>query len=322
MKNFKRIFFLLLAALMLTVCISADEYTEWTVSDDGTTLSDGDKVYTLYDAPRMFYEDAAAIYRYANYVDIPRLGGTLLSTKINASAPGAEIVWSTASDSVLLFATDKGAEGLDRFFAGEGTVRVEPYLGSGVSELADDTVDALRSFVPAEVVEWDVRDLRGKTNRCEAVLYDETDTFAYAIGCIYEIADEYWYLDYSSLSNMNFDADGNFSYRSGNVTIGKLDASLYADIESSFERERFRSTEYTWEDYEPNFGIDDNQPISVFWNSFAIIGFIIPAALAVLGAVLANRKKRGNPGYWYALTVICGVWIVFAMVLLMVLLIV
>ena len=52
----------------------------------------------------------------------------------------------------------------------------------------------------------------------------------------------------------------------------------------------------------------DKTSVGMFWGTFALIGLILPAALAVVGVVLARSEQRARPRYWYGLSIVCGVW--------------
>jgi hypothetical protein len=66
----------------------------------------------------------------------------------------------------------------------------------------------------------------------------------------------------------------------------------------------------------------DKTSVGMFWGTFALIGLILPAALAVVGVVLARSEARGKPTYWYGLSIVCGAWLVFSIALMVLLLVI
>jgi succinate dehydrogenase hydrophobic anchor subunit len=62
--------------------------------------------------------------------------------------------------------------------------------------------------------------------------------------------------------------------------------------------------------------------VSTFWVTYAFLALILPAALGGLGVWLARSETRGKPTYWYGLSIVCGVWLVFSIALMVLLLVI
>ena len=64
---------------------------------------------------------------------------------------------------------------------------------------------------------------------------------------------------------------------------------------------------------------DSTGAMVAFWIMYALAGFAMPAAFAIVSGVVANKAKLGRPRYWYVGSVIGGIWIIIAVILMMVL---
>ena len=122
----------------------------------------------------------------------------------------------------------------------------------------------------------------------------------------------YYYVNYLTLGNQYFDADGNFSYRSGTVGLIALNSAQSATVQGAVESQSYRYAEYEWEDDE---WIDDDVSAGFFWVMLVLFGFLMPIPFLVIGLVLPNSAKRGYPKYWYVLAVIAVVWMILAAIL-------
>jgi succinate dehydrogenase hydrophobic anchor subunit len=62
--------------------------------------------------------------------------------------------------------------------------------------------------------------------------------------------------------------------------------------------------------------------LGTFWVAYAFLALILPVALGGLGVWLARSETRGKPTYWYGLSIVCGVWLVFSIALMVLLLVI
>ena len=317
MKNFiKRLVPFALAAVMLCILAvsasAANEYVKWELSEDISTLTGEGKVYTRYEEPFAFEEKAKTEYRYANEV-------SCFGKNFSVYAPykGADLVYLYNYDYgyVIYCATEEAMASVDRFFNGEGEYYLETDYGY-FSKLDVSLKDAIfEDKGDAQTRTEDVYGLKN-TEQYDIVVFDESDTFYYAIGKLFKLDGSYWFADYSELPNNCFTADGDLSFRSGEITLRAVDVSLTDKIDSEASVAMYRSIKTTWEDYQPYYEQDTSEmPESVFWIVYSIIGFAIPAIIGGTAAVVANLKKLKKPKYFYSVSICCAVWIICAVII-------
>jgi hypothetical protein len=251
----------------------------------------------------------------------------------SVEAPGkeadSEIVWLRGNyDGVyMLYATQKGAEDLKEFEEGKyySAVIIDPesaWNDIGLSVI--DEIDA-ESKNSSEKITADVTDLKN-VERLDIRVYDETESFYKTYGALYQMKGNWFYVNYESLGNEHFDADGNFSYRRGSVELSKLSDALSKRIHSFNEGKKLLYTVCTYEDqqygsYNEYDSYDPTLGIVIFWVVYSLICFALPAAIAVLGCVLARLKPLGRPKYWYIVSLIAVIWIVLSVALMIVILV-
>ena len=321
--------FCVFAAVLLLACtlalpISATKESatppegarEWDLSEDGKTLTSGFDVYYLYTLPVGYYLDYHTYYEYANPTDT--YAGVVSYEKDGA------FVWLTKSTPTF-YATEAGAKSLDAFLEGEiGKYRLNDAANTykNTSALTAETVDALEALTAAGKSKktTEVSALRN-AERYDVTAHDKTDTVATVVGAVYHMDGVYYYLGYQGLGNQFFDADGNFSYRSGSVDLVPLDATLTETVEDAIDQLDYERVEYEYEDDEydssPLFGNKEDS-ISAFWCATVFFGILLPIAPLVMGLVLPHSQKRGYPKYWYALAIAAALWIFFTIIFMFV----
>ena len=314
---------LLLPLLSLSVFATEEEesFAEWELSEDDRVLTGDGKVYSLYypigEIP--FYSESKQIYIYENEVSFSK-DGAMRGFVSEVCAPGAnsEFVWlRLLNDGSYIYATEAGARQLNHFLSGKSDnyfLRTGPYSSA---KLEKETVEAMEDARKASDGKKtvNVSELKGRL-AFDVVVYDETQTFLYDMGSVYELSDgKYYYLHLLSLGNQYFDADGNFSYRSGSVELTVLDDAIADALDTTAEDIVYTETVYVWENEDGTV-----MPTSVFWVFYVFLGILLPIAPLVVGLILPRSKKKGHPKYWYVLSIISAIWI-FLAILLMILLI-
>ena len=316
MKIFKRILPLAVAVIMLfslALLVSAEEYVEWTLSEDKSTLTGDGKTYTRYAEPFAFWYKPTESFRYANNAT-----NSSYSAPVCAKYKGADIVQlGIHSDVELYYATEEAKASLDRFFSGEGTYYLES-SDSRFSKLDVSVNDSIfESDSMAETRTEEVYSLSdNKEKTYEIVVFDESNRYCYALGRVFWLDGRYWFVDYSTLNNNYFTADGKFSFRSGEVTLRALDDSITADIDYAAKNLSYRSANTKWEDYDPYYEKDtSDMPEYFFWIVFSLINFAAPAFIGGIAAIVANLKCLKKPKYFYFATLTSLVWIICAVVI-------
>ncbi len=342
-KTFSRIFIIVLVCLLLLPVLSScaldnsdyfeyityleENCAQWTLSDNGNKLIKDEKVYHKTDLDCNL--DPMYVYLFYNEI-------YLWESRYFASveAPGdtsdSEIVWfyDSYEDGYIVYTTEEGAQKLKEFengnYSAAAIVSPDPVERRSMELSLLEEIDAEFNGA-ASKTEKDVTELKN-TERLDVRVYDSTKSFYKVYGALYLIDGGWYYVNYDSLGNEYFDADGNFSYRRGTVELCRLSGDLSSEIDSAADMQR-SYTVYTYEEdehitYEEFKGEDPPASFGIltFWVVYAIICFALPAAFAVLGCVLARSEKLGKPKYWYLLSLIALFWIVLSLIIMIIML--
>lgn len=307
----KHILFALAASLLLACFFSltvsaSDAYVDWELSEDGKTLVGNGKIYTRYENGNAdITVNAYEVYKYYDTVEFETPTYELDAT-VCTRYPGEDIVWLDiyVNDETPVYVTQNGRLALDAFFDGSfSTVRINALGAEAV--LGKDLLFALDLDGKA-TLEIDVRELE-EAPRYDITAYDASDCFSLDYGAIYALGDKLYYVNYEKLDNSYFDADGNFSYRRGTVTLSELDSSLTQQVNTAVDSAKVRERSYTYE----NDG-SLSVPMPVFWMIYSLLGFAAPIPIFIAGLVLANSKKRTGEKHWYSLSAIAALWLVLS----------
>ncbi len=315
---------LLLLMLSLSGTVFADDYINWVFSDDGKTLSDGDKVYEYFEVEMELDTGRLSdIYIYANEAVYEGYEGKEYYT-VYSTEKGGDILCLEDDHyfDTKIYVTEKGKEILDNFVSGKSIkyrLWSAYYTGNNIDE---ETVKQLQKAYKLgnesinigvrELSEWDVFDL---------TIHDEALVFSYTVGAVYEdIYGELYYIDYLSLGNQYFDAYGNFSYRNGYVDIAKLPTEVAKTVSGVLDGMEKNDVDYSWED-EVYYTTGEISLQPLFYIALVLLGYVFPLPFLVVGLILPHIKKLGKPKYWYIMSVSSAVWIVCAVALTVIVLI-
>lgn len=327
LKN--RILFTLLSVVLilplLAFCASAEdsEFVEWSMTEDGMILS-GDKTYYAYEFPAGgpdIYDEALSLYVYYNELEgdwIEKITGSqYVTATVYAPYRDSEIVFLDIRGEWYLYATPTGKAQMDIFVSGRSSnyfLRSKPYMSASVDSSVVNAMEFARAQTGNKRTE-EVVNLQD-AYRFDVIVYDSTYTYAYTVGAVYRLEDgRDYYLHFLSLGNQHFDAEGNFSYRSGSVELTLLDEKISTELDDVEERIVGRYTDYT---YEGDVDLIISKP--AFWVLYVLVIMGAPVVFLFVGLAMARSKKRGYPKYWYILSLIAALWI-FLAILLMILLI-
>ncbi len=289
---------------------------EWTLSEDGEklTASTG-TVYYRYEMDIDAELNPWNVYYFANSVKLGSGNNYSGTASVRSYARDGEIVWITSAMGTDVYVTEVGEQMLKGF--ADGTERI--YNIARESNLYYSKIDATfaeelrEAYIRGEqIYTFDVRELR-YVERYYVQFGDSRDVFWCDEGYIFDIEGEYYYVHFDSLDNTHFDADGYFSFRSGEVELMKLDEEMSEVVGASILRLRSRETI-------TNFETDDNNsemPMIFFWMPYVFIGFILPLPFLALGLIFANVRKKSK--YWYAVVISAGVWMLLAAILMVIL---
>ena len=317
-KIFRKIPCVLIFSLAIlqifTLCaVASAEPLEWEMSEDGRTLYYDDE-YVLYKSNRPLYPIAEDVYVYTQDVFY------VTNIEKNRQTENA-IVW-VENDQFDFYVTEDGKKDLDDFLSGEiGSFLLSEkedfYFNADIDASTVKELDeAYKSGESIKAV--DVKEL-SELEAYHVLATDRSDTVACVYGAIYFLGNgAAYYLPYSALENRNFDADGNFSYREGEVNVSVIRGKLLVNVADTRDEIEENYPYYTWEGDELLFGeIDKATAVVLFWICFIFLGFILPIPFLVIGLVFPRSEKNGRPRYWYILSIISGIWILLSAILLL-----
>ncbi len=321
MKTKKILSALLIAMLLvcsLSVCVHAEEagapeIYEWEATTDGSVIWNDDREYYLYELPFGYNVDFPQIYYFDGEVDIN--GDECGITSYARDGEIIQVEYDYIFDYYsMYYVTDTGRASIKAFVNGDyASARLYNY--GEVADLDRSTLAELDSLnTGAEVQVTDLVDL----NHYEIRTYDSADSVYYVYGALYEYEGGMWYLNYDKLSNDHFDADGNFSYRRGSVTMYKVDgAPVYSTIleaEDSFYY-FYGKSEYEADHFD-DFDVNGVALAKVgFWAVFVLIGLALPTWSLVKGIVNSRSAKHANGKHWLIISLASAVWIILAVVI-------
>ncbi len=294
-------------------------YVDWQISEKGDSLTANGCTYYLFDPPSHFYCDADTVYQSVDTVTIPYLSTEDYDCEsaIYATQADAKIVWLDVYGTEYYYATENQLEKL-RDYASGVTTAFRLAQGTKYASLSKERVNEMfqqSSASNATRVEANVQALQDLP--CfELIAREETGTFSYVRGTIYQFENgDYYFVDHKTLDNTHFDANGNFSYRSGTVSLTLLSGQAPIALREAKENLVEHDTVRTYED--EGYVEED---VIIFWIFFILIGFLLPLPLLIVGLILPHSQKRGYPKYWYRLSIAAGVWIVLSIVITVILL--
>ena len=329
MNNIRKIS-LALALVMIIACLLsigalADNkpttvVTSWTQSEDKSQLknnTDG-RVYDLYYTDIPIYDVPSIVYVFANNIYTSDYYWSTLCQNPDYK----EAVWAFGNYQNDIFVTAQGKKDLDDFLAGDiGSFWLIDQSPQYRAALSKENVAALDKALHDGVntQNFEVKDIIPSNKRFvyEIHAMDKSETFTYAYGAIYQLgADEYWYVNYFELSNEYFNADGQFSYRSGSVTMTRLeDAEAVSALIASAD---YCDTKYFYEDDGSKSGTmesDDTGSWIFLWVAYVVFILLPPIPVIAVGAILPHIKRIGKPKYWYILMAFAILWLVAAILL-------
>lgn len=314
-KRFSLILALLLVlALPVTVFATEDPIT-WSLSEDGKTMSDGQKIYERYTladgdiaVPRQAYvwnqsfddpEDEWTTYRVVTFPEQPDM---------------VALYYGTYADGfVAVYTTKDAADSLEDFSAGVySSMMLSDIYDYEAAELTLDWVNGLDGSDGARET-LDVRDL-GEVDRYLVWGGNAGGTFYHTHGAFYFLNETWYYINYDALDNSYFDADGNFSYRRGTVEALALGNAGQSILNKAIGEMSTWETEFEQDD--SDLEIAEGVARVVFWILAVLLGFVVPAVPLILGLVFARSKKAVHPKRWYVLSALSLAWIALAALIL------
>ncbi len=315
-KRFSVGFFALALTLMLCLLIpvfsvsaaaSEERAYEWILSEDGSEIIRNDgRVYKYFALGRDFRIDPDSAYLFVNDVSLG---------DIYSYSPDGEIIWvEDYYGEAYMYTTTEGLSMAYRFCEGKyESYRIEldtTKKAAVIDNTVIESMNALGVTELADVTEIDVTVLANYICH-EIVARDKFNILSRTVGLVFETDAGYYYVNFQTLDNSNFDADGNFSFRSGTVALVRLSGIEEATVAGAVKNAANIKTDIEHE-------VDRAAAENAFWVMFVIVGFIAPIPVLVMGFYLANSAKRGKPKYWYSLSILAAAWFVLSVALMLI----
>ena len=296
-----------------------NENVEWYLSDDMLTLSNNKMTYYKYEINNdsSYSIDPFSVYEYYRSVEW-KTGGSTESLTVYSNAKDGDIVWLENYEGIVraVYVTEAGRKSIDEFMSGK-YARYRLFDKSfNCAILSEQLFNSLDASYPNsyQKVSIDVSVLKD-LEKFEICAHDKTDAFVYTFGMIYKSDSTLYYVEYKDLPNNYFDADGSFSYRSGNVDAVVLGEDIKTQILGVMDD--IAPPDYIY-DYEESAFLDDILAV-ILVVCIALVGVAAPIALGILGMCMARSKKAGYPKHWYILSITSLIWLLAVIAIIIIL---
>ncbi len=197
----------------------------------------------------------------------------------------------------------------------------------GYYDVSIELVESLKNASKSEGYTVNVTDLQG-LGKMELRHMDPSGMLTTLKGVIYAMPDgTYAWMDYATLDNSHFDADGYFSYRSGQVTVYDMGTDFMTVLEQNAGERYQKYAKYTFEFDElalndPLDGMNSSSSYNEgsFMALMILVGYLLPIAPFVVALVFARSPKMSHPKRWYMVAGMAVLWILLAILLTVLLL--
>ena len=307
--------------------VYAEDYIDWYISEDGSSIvADGmfDEEYEYYYAADLSYGHRIEnnLFVYQNTVT----SNTGAEYTVYSGYYGAPVIYVTNGYSLYAYATDAGKDSVDRYLgtdtSGKAYMLIN-YNGQKAKALTESDVAAIKGYV-GETLTVKVSEL--SVGDCYSIVYtDLNHTVASTHGAIYDYDGGLYYVDYDSLPNSYFDADGNFSYRFGTVEMTRLDGECRAIAEERIEDVSYYEDTYRYESDFVDY-YEDEELISLTFNEKSskvflvtvsiIMGIVFPLVPFTVFLVRLIKRRREPDAMDIVITTASFIWLVAGVVLL------
>ena len=314
---------ILISVLSLVSCgLSPIELYDWEISDDESMVWNEDREYYRYDLPIGYKVDFRPSYYFEGDWEA-------IIYNVESYARDGEIIalYSSYASEEYYYATDVGKASIDALIAGNYE-SLKLYYEYCTSDIGIDTLELLGdldiSGAPGR--EIDVSELR-YLERYDVRAYDSTGCVYYVHGALYEYEGATWYVNYDKLSNNHFDANGNFSYRNGTVTMYPIYESTVLGRKIEDAKGNLTEIDDSFIYEEDDLASDDEQveidpELSAkiwFWAVYVIVAFALPAWPLAVGFVNSCSPKHGRDKWWRMVSLGSLIWIIFGIAIMLIL---
>ncbi|MBE6580615.1 MAG: hypothetical protein E7650_03245 [Ruminococcaceae bacterium] len=319
MKKFFTLLCLLLSLLCLFSCtaVAANEPlnddgdpTEFVLSDDERILTYGDITYKLFRGYPPLMIMPKEMYVYSQRIHIEALG--YRDALIMRNLYDRNIIIFEGDDGTRLYVTPTGEAIMNRYLSLDFPV-FTTYEYPRRANVPGDLV----LFLDGNQADQQLQRVEVSTlqDAEKHIIYgmDETGTFGHEHGAVYVINDEYWYINYDALDNTYFDSYGYFSYRSGKVTMKKVDKTAFDAVLDA--REEFH-IQYTYQsDNTEEMNADGAR---IIFALLTMLFLMLPVAALSLALVLYLREPRPRRRRYLISMLLASVWLLLLLVMLII----
>ena len=320
MKKFLVCLLVLIPLFMLFslgICATDSDgaHHEWVLSADEKTLTYGDAVYHFFpNTPSLIIPDEMYVYEQNIACEALEDEYALIMHNLH----NKDIVMIVDRyDRFLFYVNEAGQEIMNLYlmYDFEDYLYYEKPMRAAIpTELVVSLANGTHSTITQTVSVTTLKDLTKYT------IYglDKTHTLGHMHGAIYEINDEFWYLNYDALDNSYFDSEGNFSYRRGTVVLTKVDTDIMVLDVLPYEEEFH--IQYVYEENESTLGLNKDGATVLFVLTTVILLFLLPAVPLVLSLVFVLIKQNKQRRRWLLLLLLSALWLVLSIVILLLIL--
>ncbi|MBR7116963.1 MAG: hypothetical protein IKC87_04565 [Clostridia bacterium] len=309
-----RLLLLLIVALILSLCLSAcsvedegDKYIKWELSEDMKTLTDGTDTYTRvkipagYSLENKFYYYYNGIYHNESYY------------QVESAELGSNIIYLDGARGTIAYCKGDGEEKLRKFLDGEYTsAKLYSMVDYTITDIDNSLVQSLEALTDGGTTH-DVTKLED-LDYYNVWIFGHEENLMTVTGTVFDVDGVLHYMKYSDLDNSNFDSYGDFSFRSGSVTLYPLTDDLSTSVSATFESlEDYRiisDSEYVYSDSElPSIELDESSAFVVLIVLAVVFGIILPAVPLAFALYFLYKKRVAYPLPSYVTLVASSVWL-------------
>ncbi len=301
----------------LGICATDSDGTrrEWVLSADEKTLTYGDAVYRYCpNTPSLIIPDEMYVYEQEIACEALEDRYALIMHNLH----NKDIIMIVDRyDRIRIYVNEAGQEIMNLYLMHnfEDYVCYEKPMRAAIpTELVKALANGTHSAITKTLSVTTLKDLTKYT------IYglDQTHTLGHMHGAIYEINDEFWYLNYDALDNSYFDSEGDFSYRRGTVTLTKVDTDIMVFDVLAYAEEFH--IQYVYEENESTLGLNKDGATVIFVLTTVILLFLLPAVPLILSLVFVLIKQNKKRRRWLLLLLLSALWLVLSIVILLLIL--
>ncbi len=322
---------IVISAFALSSCTSYDlpeGAVDWTLSDDFKTLTNETDgiVYKECQPWPFVYEVSGDVYVYCDRVQWNLSDSYSPTFSVYRLMNSKDIVWLDDGNARYYFATDEGIAHIKALENGKiGSYRLreehkEYYQQFDVHKGLITKANAnLRNGVDVEKINV------GMIDNCDVYYieaFDAEDNIYFNYAAVFtKDAVDFYYVKLSDIDPQLINEYGRINYdKLSEITVTRLDSSSTYQMRSYISGPtEYLDEMYVYESDELETDYEDVDYTAVvigsmafFWSAVVVIGFIAPIPLIALGCALAFIKKLGRPKYWLTVAAFALLWMLFA----------